>query len=74
MDTSPSPVIGSSGGELKIKGQAELERRKGKWDAQDDVSAGYMLLFEWQGLIACCRSLKRGSSWRREKVSLRRRH
>jgi hypothetical protein len=41
---SSSPAAGSSGGgELKIKGQAEAKRKKGKWDAEEDVSpSGFM--------------------------------
>jgi hypothetical protein len=32
------------GGELKIKGQAEAERKKDKWDPEDDVSPSSFLL------------------------------
>jgi hypothetical protein len=32
-----SPVNGDAPGELKIKGQAEFERRKSKWEAEGDI-------------------------------------
>jgi hypothetical protein len=31
-----SPNIADASGELKIKGQAEFERRKSKWEAEGD--------------------------------------
>ena len=31
-----SPVVADAPGELKIKGQAEFERRKSKWEAESD--------------------------------------
>jgi hypothetical protein len=48
MDSSP--VASSSGisgavGELKIKGQAEVERRKGKWERQEDDRVSFIVGF-----------------------------
>ena len=31
-----SPIAADAPGELKIKGQAEFERRKSKWEAEGD--------------------------------------
>jgi len=43
MDRSPSPGVGPPGGELKIKGQASLERRKSK---AEDATASKKLELE----------------------------
>jgi hypothetical protein len=57
MDSSP--VASSSGisgavGELKIKGQAEVERRKSKWERQEDDRVSFdrwFFLLGGEGLI-----------------------
>jgi len=41
LGKSSSPVVASSGGELKIKGQAEIERKKGR--AEADVSPNFFV-------------------------------
>jgi hypothetical protein len=57
MDVDKASPVGADGpGELKIKGQAEFERRKSKWEAEGDdivrivhadsgLVADYLLLF-----------------------------
>ena len=49
-NASSSPVASSSGisgavGELKIKGQAEVERRKSKWERQEDGRVSLIVVF-----------------------------
>jgi hypothetical protein len=39
----------ASGGELKIKGQAEAERRKSKWENEDNQGVRLMFL-SWTSL------------------------
>ena len=39
-----APSEGDAPGELKIKGQAELERRKSKWEAEGDDDDGVRIV------------------------------
>jgi hypothetical protein len=64
MDVDPDPY--RSGGELKIKGQAEAERRKSKWDmvGYEEV---WISLLSFCKYVTCAHRVPAGLTWVKER-------